>query len=267
MAEDTHNNSTSAHPTGDKPSSDTSGAQSTKKTTVEKVKEHASTLVGEATDAALEAAHRGLVDRVCRRLREQRVARADLAERLDGHLAVEDRDDGLHWSVELPESRADVREAVQRGDLQATSWRMVVARDEWRGSVRHVHEIAELRDVSVVTSPAYAEARVKNEGGTQRAADEHVALLTAVNHASDRGEPTLVRTYGELGHEGQADGSSATRHREVGRAAFVEIRSLRLQSSTSRGQRFSGRSGHIQSERYEVWRTAQHGGRNRDEAV
>ena len=59
MAEDTHNNSTSAHPTGDKPSSDTSGAQSTKKTTVEKVKEHASTLVGEATDAARNAANEG----------------------------------------------------------------------------------------------------------------------------------------------------------------------------------------------------------------
>ena len=43
-------------------------------------------------------------------------------------LSVEDRDDGLHWSLELPESRADVREAVERGDLRSTSWRMVVAR-------------------------------------------------------------------------------------------------------------------------------------------
>ncbi len=32
---------------------------------------------------------------------------------------------------------------------------MVVKRDEWRGAVRHVHEIAELRDVSVVTTGAY----------------------------------------------------------------------------------------------------------------
>ena len=73
-------------------------------------------------------------------------------------LALEDRSDGLHWSVDPPESRGDVREAVQRGDLRAGSWRMVVGRDEWRGDVRHVHEVAVLRDVSVVTRPSYGEA-------------------------------------------------------------------------------------------------------------
>jgi phage head maturation protease len=73
-------------------------------------------------------------------------------------LVLEDRDDGAHWSVELPESRADVREAVERRDLRASSWRMVVRRDEWRGDVRHIHEIAELRDVAVVTNPAYETA-------------------------------------------------------------------------------------------------------------
>ena len=41
-------------------------------------------------------------------------------------LDVEDRTDGLHWAVSLPESRSDVREAVERGDLRAGSWRMVV---------------------------------------------------------------------------------------------------------------------------------------------
>ena len=76
-------------------------------------------------------------------------------------LELEDRDDGLHWSVSPPESRADVREAVERGDLRAGSWRMVVARDEWRGDVRHIHEIAELRDVAIVTAPAYPAAAVE----------------------------------------------------------------------------------------------------------
>ncbi len=70
-------------------------------------------------------------------------------------LELEDRADALHWSVELPESRSDVREAVERGDLRSGSWRMIVGRDEWRGDVRHVHSIAELRDVAVVTVPAY----------------------------------------------------------------------------------------------------------------
>ena len=75
-------------------------------------------------------------------------------------LDVEDRSDGLHWSVSLPESRSDLREAIERGDLRAGSWRMIVAPggDQWQGDVRHIHEIAELRDVSIVSSPAYPQA-------------------------------------------------------------------------------------------------------------
>lgn len=78
--------------------------------------------------------------------------------RYPGTLAVEDRDDGLHWSVELPESRADIREAVERGDLRSTSWRMIVGRDRWEGEVRHVEEIRSLRDVTLATTPAYPSA-------------------------------------------------------------------------------------------------------------
>jgi HK97 family phage prohead protease len=81
--------------------------------------------------------------------------------RYPGTLELEDRSDGLHWSVDPPKSREDIREAVERGDLKAGSWRMVVGRDEWRGDVRHVLEIAQLRDVSVVTRPAYDAASVE----------------------------------------------------------------------------------------------------------
>jgi phage head maturation protease len=76
-------------------------------------------------------------------------------------LTVEDRSDGLHWSLELPESRADVREAVERGDLRSASWRMIVDRDRWDGDVRHVEAVRQLRDVAIVTTPAYAEARAE----------------------------------------------------------------------------------------------------------
>ena len=76
-------------------------------------------------------------------------------------LQSEDRDDGLHWSVVPPKSREDIHEAVERGDLRGGSWRMVVGRDEWRGGVRHVHEISVLRDVSVVARPAYRAAQVE----------------------------------------------------------------------------------------------------------
>jgi HK97 family phage major capsid protein len=78
--------------------------------------------------------------------------------RYPGTLELEDRDDGLHWACEPPRSRQDVLEAVERGDLKASSWRMVVARDRWEGDVRHVEEIRSLKDVAVVVSPAYPSA-------------------------------------------------------------------------------------------------------------
>jgi HK97 family phage prohead protease len=81
--------------------------------------------------------------------------------RFPGTLELEDRDDGLHWAVDPPKSREDIREAVERGDLRSGSWRMVVRRDEWRGDTRHVLEIETLRDVSIVTRPAYESAAVE----------------------------------------------------------------------------------------------------------
>jgi hypothetical protein len=104
--------------------------------------------------------------------------------RYPGTLHVEDRDDALHWSLELPESRSDIREAVQRRDLQAGSWRMRVARDEWRGDVRHVHEIAELADVSIVTRPAYALAGVElrsTTGSADHPRDDRRATAGSLN--------------------------------------------------------------------------------------
>lgn len=88
-------------------------------------------------------------------------------------LELEERGDGLHWSVIPPESRADVLEAIERGDLQAGSWQMVVSKDRWAGDVRHVEAISELRDVSVVSSPAYPAAAVEYRAApTTTATDE-----------------------------------------------------------------------------------------------
>jgi len=78
--------------------------------------------------------------------------------RYPGTLQLEDRDDGLHWSLEPPRSRQDVVEAVERGDLRSGSWRMIVGADEWRGDVRHITRIDELRDVCVCVNPAYPSA-------------------------------------------------------------------------------------------------------------
>jgi HK97 family phage prohead protease len=113
-------------------------------------------------------------------------------------LDLEDREDGAHWAVNLPESRSDVREAVERGDLRAGSWRMRVERDRWEGDVRYVEAIAELRDVSVVTAPAYptavTEFRSTNPGdaqedtmGTQPEQDQ---TATVVENTEDRAVPS-----------------------------------------------------------------------------
>lgn len=77
--------------------------------------------------------------------------------RFDSTLKVENRDDGLAWSVELGDgpTAQDVRAAVERGDLRESSWRMVVGKDNWTGTTRHVTEIRSLRDVAVVTTGAY----------------------------------------------------------------------------------------------------------------
>lgn len=78
--------------------------------------------------------------------------------RFPGTLALEDRSDGLHWSCDPPKSAAAVVEAVERGDLKSSSWRMIVARDRWEGDTRYVSEIRSLLDVSVVQRPAYPAA-------------------------------------------------------------------------------------------------------------
>jgi HK97 family phage prohead protease len=77
--------------------------------------------------------------------------------RYSSTLTVEDRSDGLAWSVELGDgpTASDVRAAVTRGDLNQSSWRMIVGRDRWDGNVRHVEEIRALKDVAVVNTGAY----------------------------------------------------------------------------------------------------------------
>jgi HK97 family phage major capsid protein len=106
-------------------------------------------------------------------------------------MTMEDRSDGMHWSCDLPESPTghDVREAVRRGDLAGTSWRMVVARDHWDGNVRTVQEVRDLRDVSVCTTPAYptrAELRSREHDNN----DEEDAMRRPEEQETTGGEDT-----------------------------------------------------------------------------
>ena len=92
--------------------------------------------------------------------------------------------------------------------LRSSSWRMVVAPggDEWRGDVRHVHRIAELRDVAVVTNPAYSEARAELRHAPEPVPEQEATVpdepqggLTIESRSSDstRNDPTPPGTVEE----------------------------------------------------------------------
>jgi phage head maturation protease len=77
--------------------------------------------------------------------------------RFPATLQLSEQPDGLRWSFSPPESRTDVVEALERGDIAGSSWRMRVARDRWEGDLRSIQEIAELVDLTLAASsdPVY----------------------------------------------------------------------------------------------------------------
>jgi HK97 family phage prohead protease len=78
-----------------------------------------------------------------------------------GTLELEIKEDGLHYRVpSLPDSRRDVYEAIQRGDVTGNSFAFTVERDRWEERstgkpLRVIEKIRELFDVGPVVYPAY----------------------------------------------------------------------------------------------------------------
>lgn len=79
-------------------------------------------------------------------------------------LSVDDK--GLKYTVLLPESRSDIAESVERGDLRGSSFSFVVADggERWSTedgrSIRLVTKIKSLLDCGPVTWPAYGDANI-----------------------------------------------------------------------------------------------------------
>lgn len=75
-------------------------------------------------------------------------------------------DSGLRYEIpELPESRRDVAEAIQRGDVDGNSFSFTVAEDAWEYpadgvAIRTITRFGELFDVGPVTYPAYPATQV-----------------------------------------------------------------------------------------------------------
>ena len=112
--------------------------------------------------------------------------------RFPGSLHTEHRDDGLAWSFEPPRSRQDVIEALERGDIAGSSWRMRVAPggDRWEGDHRVITRIAELRDITLAASqqPAYptaVELRTKTDNDPA-SAEEASAMADQADTQQDQ---------------------------------------------------------------------------------
>jgi uncharacterized protein len=112
-------------------------------------------------------------------------------------LELEDRADGMHWSVDPPASRADVVEAVRRGDLNGGSWRMRVQSDRWEGDTRYVTAISELRDVSIVTHPSYPAAAVELRNQPEESMSETLTTPEAIPEPAE--EPQEARSAPDPG--------------------------------------------------------------------
>jgi len=83
-----------------------------------------------------------------------------------GTLELRSDKQGLRYSIDPPESRADVVEAIERGDVTGSSFAFTIGKggDEWRtslgGIVREIRSVCGLFDVGPVVYPAYPDTAV-----------------------------------------------------------------------------------------------------------
>ena len=80
-----------------------------------------------------------------------------------GTLRLFDEERGLRFELDLPDSPLgqNMRTAISRGDLDGASFRFEVGEEDWDGDLRTIKTIAELRDVTLATYPAYPDASVE----------------------------------------------------------------------------------------------------------
>lgn len=82
-----------------------------------------------------------------------------------GTLRVAVTDDGLGYEIDPPDTRRDVVELIQRGDVWGSSFAFTTKDDEWTtddngGHLRFIRSIDGLYDVGPVLSPAYRDTSV-----------------------------------------------------------------------------------------------------------
>lgn len=115
-----------------------------------------------------------------------------------GTLRLDLDDTGLLYDVDLPASRADVHELVERGDVRKSSFAFRTYEDEWtttdQGFPQRTLVSGQLVDVAPVVSPAYLDTT----SGLRSLANHFDADLEEVRKLADAGElrKFFVRTDG-----------------------------------------------------------------------
>jgi len=90
-----------------------------------------------------------------------------LGRTASGTLTLTDGPDALRYEVDLPESAADVRELLARGDLRGSSFTaapLAGGGDRWKGDYRELLAL-ELFEVGPVVTPAYASSAAELRSG------------------------------------------------------------------------------------------------------
>jgi hypothetical protein len=99
-------------------------------------------------------------------------------------------DVGLDYQVDLPQSRGDVYELVQRGDVRQSSFAFVAFEDDWatsdQGFPLRTLVSGRLMDVSPVNTPAYEDTSV----GLRSLAERFSAPLDEVRKLAEKNELT-----------------------------------------------------------------------------
>lgn len=119
-----------------------------------------------------------------------------LGRNLSGTLELEIRENGLHYKVpKMPKTRADVFEAIERGDVTGNSFAFTVAEDRYEKrddgrTVRVITKFRELFDVGPVVYPAYSQTVVSTRALAAIAAPTAEAsnIIEAANAATDGAE-------------------------------------------------------------------------------
>jgi uncharacterized protein len=110
-----------------------------------------------------------------------------LGRTASGTLRLTDSPEGLRYEVTLPESAADVRELLARGDLRGssfTAWPLQRG-DKWTKDLRELLAL-ELVELGPVVSPAYPDSGAVLRAGETPPRGSSPALIAAVMRLMER---------------------------------------------------------------------------------